>query len=100
MSLKLEKAIKLIKQYSARSFGVRNAYFKINDNKLEVLFIISKNKTPSLISYLNSLSSVFENEIKGLDIESSFIVYDKNRDIENIVKKEKFEEMNLKLASL
>ena len=100
MSSKQEKALEIIKSFSPKEFGIKKAYYRIGKDHVEVMFVVDKKNASNLISYLNSLSSIIEKEIKGVKIESSVYIYDKTNKIDNVVKKEKLEKIELRNFNL
>ena len=95
MTKEHKKAIKIIEKFSPKDFGVRNVYYKTTPRSLEVLFIIKKTSTPSLINYLNSLSSVISNEVDNLKINSSVYYYESKDKINKVTNDENLIEMNV-----
>lgn len=95
MSSKQEKVIELIKNFSPKDFGIKKAYYKTGKGFIEIMFVVEKNSASNLISYLNSLSSIIEKEVKGVRIESSVYIHDNSKKIENVVKKENLEKIKL-----
>jgi len=98
-STKQEEILELIKKFSPKEFGIKKAYYKIGKDIMEVVFVVDKGSASNLISYLNSLSSIIEKEVRGVKIESSVYIYDKSRKIENVVKTEKLSSIELRSFS-
>jgi len=93
----MKKAIELIREYSPKNFGLKGVYYKANGKKLEMFFIVNEKNAQSLISYVNSLSSLVGKEIKELEIESKVFLYKK--EVEGLYKKDELQELKLKLAN-
>ena len=95
MSREQKNVINLIKRFSPKSFGIKNAYYKEDDNKLEFFFVVEEKGASSSISYLNSLSSLIERKERGFDIELNIYIQDNKKNIKSMVKKESFKELDL-----
>ena len=78
MSLKQEKANRTNKGlfFAQKFWNKKEAYYKIGKDFIEVMFVVDRNNASSLISYLNSLFSIIEKEVKGITVESSVYIYD------------------------
>lgn len=100
MSSKQEKALEMIRSFSPKEFGIKKAYYRTDKDCIEVMFVVDKKSASNLISYLNSLSSIIEKEVKGIKIESSIYIHDKTKKIENVVKKENLERIELRAFNL
>ena len=92
---KQEKILKLIRNFSPKEFGIKSAYYRTNEDSMEIMFVVNKGNASQLVGYLNSLSSIIEKEVKGVKIESSVYIHDRSKKIENVVKKEKLESIEL-----
>ena len=95
MSSKQENIIKIIKNFSPKGFGIIEAYCKTSKNSVEIMFVVNKKNAPMLIGYLNSLSALIEEEVKGVKIESSIYTYDKSKNLDRVVKEENLEKVGL-----
>lgn len=95
MSTKQKEALKLIKKFSPKPFGIKSAYYRTNDGKLELIFVVSEKGASSSISYLNSLTSLIEKEVKGIEIESNIYIYDKGKKVEDVAREEDLKKMDL-----
>jgi len=95
MSSKQKEAIALVKSYSPKGFGIKDAYYRVNGKNLDLLFVVNEKNAALLISYLNSLSAMIEKEVKGIKISSSVYIYDKNKKVEKVAKQEKLEKISL-----
>ncbi|KKS35064.1 MAG: hypothetical protein UU95_C0005G0027 [Parcubacteria group bacterium GW2011_GWC2_42_12] len=94
MPEKYQKTIELIKKFSPKTFGIKNAYYRINKDNINLVFIVDEKNASSLISYLNSLTKIIERELGDVKIETSVYVYDKqykNNKLENNSKLEKIQ---------
>ncbi len=97
MPEKYEKAIKLIQKLTPKTSGLKEGYYKVEDDKLELLLLIGKKNAPNTISYLRSLSSIVEGELKGVEIETNIYISEKQeqKKVKDVVEKEKLKKMKL-----
>lgn len=95
MSSKQKEALELIKKFSPKGFGIKDAYYRLNEKDLEILFVVNEKNAALLISYLNSLSAIVEKEVRGLRIRSNIYIHDKNKKVGEVAKKEKLEKFIL-----
>lgn len=95
MSSKQKEALELIRKYSPKGFGIKDAYYRVNEENLELLFVVNEKNASLLISYLNSLSAIVEKETRGVKIKSNVYVYDKNKSVEKVAKQENLEKISL-----
>lgn len=96
MSEKQKRVIGLLQSFSPKDFGVRQAFYRIKDDKMEVVFVVNKNNAPNIASYLNSLSSLVEEKVGGITVESSvYIREDGKNEVRNVAKRKELKEINL-----
>lgn len=98
MQTKQAQALSLISQFAPKDFGIRKGLYQIQDNEIKVYFFVNQNSSPSVITYLNSLASVVEQEVEGVQIISSVYFAQPGRVLTLGTKEEKYE--NLKLTKL
>lgn len=90
-----KQVIDLVKRFSPREFGIKGVYYKLSKSNIELLFVVDKSNASSSMSYLNSLASIIENEVKGVKIESSVYIKEKGSRVENVIAKEKLSSLEL-----
>ncbi|MBU2036722.1 hypothetical protein KJ866_00730 [Patescibacteria group bacterium] len=88
MSVKQEKVIKLVQSLSPKSIGIKSAFYRFNDDKVKIVFMVDKNNVAYLISYLKSLSLIAEKEIKGVDLEINIYVQDTKKKMQEVIRQE------------
>lgn len=93
MSKEHKKIIEIIQKFTPKDFGIKSIYYKSTKNEIEIIFIINKSSFGSLVSYLNSLPGIIENEIKNIKIDSK--IYIDNKKIKENFEREKFEQIPL-----
>ncbi len=95
MTKKIENAIEIIKNLTPKTFGIKNAFYKIDDNSIDVLFIVDKKSASNSISYLKSLGTILEKEVRNVTIKTSVFIHERGKDTVDVAKKEKYQQIRL-----